>query len=80
MARKPTHDLCMIRRSSGGSGREDRGSGGGKFQTIGAGWTTEKGGGISINLNGGTAISWHDMRDCALYVFPRQSRKDQDQD
>lgn len=64
MGRKPTHDLCMIQRDGKKGG----------FQTIGAGWTTEKGD-ISIKLNRGVIISWRDMDDHALYIFKKTDRQ-----
>ena len=64
--RPPTHDLCIAPR--------DRGSG---FQTIGVGWLNDEGG-ISIKLNRGIVLSWRDMTDNTVYVFPRQPSADKE--
>jgi len=54
---KPTHRLKMLHRQSKST------------NDVGAGWLNEDGS-ISVVLNVGTALDWHDKHDCVLTLFP----------
>lgn len=55
---KPTHRLKMLHKVSKASSE------------VGVGWQNPDGS-ISVVLNVGTVLSWHDRHECILTLFPR---------
>lgn len=57
--RAPTHNLCIKKKGPDGK----------KFVQVGAGWQNEKGQ-INVVLDMGVHLSWRDLEDCYLSLFP----------
>jgi hypothetical protein len=63
MANKPTHFLCIKR-------KDDKRA---KFDNIGCGWINDKGQ-IKLKVNIGVVLSWRDLDDLTLYLFPNKDK------